>query len=149
MIRIKVYEVPLSGNKLTGRFVTTQQRRRWFLLLSREKWKQKPADWKWLASTSKIIYVGKSSFVTYIPSQIKRTVTITQYRHSLLDEGDNLYTSIKPILDALKPFKVDRIGRKSIGLGLIYDDSKEWLKSSVTQIKIPRDQDQYTEIVIE
>ena len=66
---------------------------------------------------------------------LPRTVKITSYRVSLLDE-DNLYGSVKILLDCL------------IDQKLIYDDRPTLLELDVSQVKVGKRKDQRTEITI-
>jgi hypothetical protein len=66
-----------------------------------------------------------------------RLVSIHQQRHGLLDEGDNLPASVKPIIDGLK-LRSRRQGQSIYGAGLIYDDDPFHYKlESLTQERVP------------
>jgi Holliday junction resolvase RusA-like endonuclease len=65
----------------------------------------------------------------------KQRVTITLW-HSREYDRDNLFGAVKPVVDALKHWK------------LIVDDTKEWLELDVQQAKCPHKQ-RHTTIEIE
>jgi hypothetical protein len=69
------------------------------------------------------------------PVTTKRKVTITRHSAGTLDKG-NLIGGCKPLLDAL------------VRLGLLVDDSPEWLDDHYRQVKCPRKAAR-TEICIE
>ena len=90
--------VPVSGNRL--------ERMHWAV---RHKYN---IDWAWR--------VKVAGFETITPQPIKRTVNIHQVRRRKLDK-DNLYFSVKPIVDALK------------NMGVLWDDCEEYANLNVTQ----------------
>lgn len=61
----------------------------------------------------------------------QRLVSIYQYRHGELDD-DNLFTSVKPIVDGLKA-KLRRRGQSVFGAGLIWNDNPKHCHTLVEQ----------------
>jgi hypothetical protein len=59
------------------------------------------------------------------PARARQVVSISQMRRRLLDR-DNLYASVKPILDALRHWK------------LIKDDSEKWIELQLLQQSGPQ-----------
>lgn len=64
----------------------------------------------------------------------RKTVIIFSFRANFLDNG-NLIGGCKPILDVL------------VDLGVLVDDSLEWLEDHYYQVKVPREEEK-TEIFI-
>lgn len=69
------------------------------------------------------------------PGPQRALVRIKRFGTRLLDEGDNLPGSAKPLVDCLKE------------AGLIHDDTREWLELEVTQERVPAGQER-TEVEI-
>lgn len=69
------------------------------------------------------------------PAKKKRELYIIQYRQKLLDK-DNLYGSVKPLVDALKK------------AGLLVDDSEEWLDLHPLQIQIDSNHSERTAVIL-
>lgn len=66
----------------------------------------------------------------------RRKLTITLYRHTLLDM-DNAYFSCKKLTDLL------------VQRGLLVDDSPKWIDYRVEQVKVGRTEAQRTVVEIE
>jgi hypothetical protein len=65
----------------------------------------------------------------------QRTLTIHQLRHGVLDD-DNLYSSVKPIVDGCKSY-LRRSGKTIIAGGLVYNDNPKHCHIEVTQERVP------------
>ncbi len=77
----------------------------------------------------------------------QRLVTIQQYRHGLLDD-DNLYASVKPLLDGCQTQR--RRNHKTIaGAGLIWKDNVGHCHLQVEQELVPMKVGCYTRIIVE
>lgn len=63
-----------------------------------------------------------------------RWVRIHQYRHGILDD-DNLFTSIKPLLDGCKTH-IRRKKQTTFGSGLIWNDNPRHCQLEVTQERV-------------
>lgn len=69
------------------------------------------------------------------PTDSVRIVSIHQRRHGILDT-DNLYASVKPILDGCKT-KLRRKKKDVQGAGLIWDDRPQYCQVQVSQERVP------------
>lgn len=90
----------------------------------------------------------------------KRRLTITRRGARPLDR-DNLYASVKPVVDVLRPPKVERgvfrsgpkkgqaWERRRIGHGLILEDDAAHLELVVQQAPLPRGQKPHLVLVLE
>lgn len=64
----------------------------------------------------------------------QRHISIHQIRHGLLDD-DNLFSSVKPLLDGCKTF-LRRKKQTVYGSGLIWNDNPRYCHLGVTQEKV-------------
>ena len=136
--------IPLSGNRLVGKYRSTSERKKWFKLIHREAFDDNTSmlkcNWFYLS-------IGGANWFSLIPKKAKMKLVVTEYRQTLLDRT-NLETSIKPIEDALQPYKM--VGKKRyVGIGLIWNDNEEWLDREVSQIKVAHRAEQKTVIQLE
>jgi hypothetical protein len=78
---------------------------------------------------------------------LPRRVSIHQMRHGILDD-DNLFSSVKPILDGLKT-NIRSKGKTVNGAAIIWNDNPRHCKLHVTQERIPNKIYTRTIIVVE
>lgn len=69
------------------------------------------------------------------PAKKRRELYVIQYRRRPLDK-DNLYGSVKPLVDGLKK------------AGLLVDDSEKWLDLHSLQVRIGGDEEQRTAVIL-
>lgn len=102
--------------------------------------------------TDKVIYLGqvhrtKSGWQSATYGHSQRLVTIRQYRYGILDD-DNLFASVKPLLDGLKSF-IRRRGKVTAGAGLIWNDNPRHCRLAVEQTRIAYPNPGYVFITVE
>ena len=136
---LTIPEVPPSGNIL--------KRMHW------ARYSKLLERWWWLVRTA-------SGFASVPPPTGKRRLTITRHAARTLDR-DNLYASVKPVVDVLRPPKheVGRYktgkkagqywSRKRIGHGLILDDDQDHLELVVQQAPLGKGQHPHLVLVLE
>lgn len=117
IIEIIINDIPPSPNSYLGRNWTSLKK-------IKEEWREK------IMKT--IIFNYPNYIQLYCVPPEKRTLEITIMCPKLRDE-DNLYASVKPIVDALKPIH-RKIVQENV-LGFIHDDSPDWLDLIVQQFK--------------